>query len=91
MAEGAAAQTIRVKTTLPAQPLPSNAKRPHINTERLIIRPFAQDDCKWVLETRPPIRCLFGREGFSCPSVGSQEEKINDLELSDHCRSVHRT
>ncbi|KAK7750117.1 hypothetical protein SLS62_007985 [Diatrype stigma] len=45
MAEGAAAQKpIRAKTTLPAQPLPSNAERPHINTERLILRPFAQDD-----------------------------------------------
>ncbi|RYP54771.1 hypothetical protein DL768_000499 [Monosporascus sp. mg162] len=35
---------VRVKTTLPARPLPPNAERPHIRTERLVIRPFTPDD-----------------------------------------------
>ncbi|RYO87288.1 hypothetical protein DL764_008876 [Monosporascus ibericus] len=35
---------VRVKTTLPARPLPPNAERPHIRTERLVIRSFTPDD-----------------------------------------------
>ncbi|RYP12835.1 hypothetical protein DL767_011060 [Monosporascus sp. MG133] len=37
-------ERIRVETTLPARPLPPNAERPHIRTERLVIRPFTPDD-----------------------------------------------
>ncbi|RYP17005.1 hypothetical protein DL765_004766 [Monosporascus sp. GIB2] len=44
MSEIPAEGRIRVKTTLPARPLPPNAERPHIRTERLVIRPFAPDD-----------------------------------------------
>ncbi|KAI0913422.1 hypothetical protein F4823DRAFT_577217 [Ustulina deusta] len=35
---------IKVKTTLPSRPFPTNACRPAIQTARLVIRPLTQDD-----------------------------------------------
>ncbi|KAI1763561.1 acyl-CoA N-acyltransferase [Hypoxylon sp. FL1150] len=37
-------QKVKVKTFLPTRPLPPNSERKPICTERLIIRPFAEDD-----------------------------------------------
>ncbi|KAJ9132004.1 hypothetical protein NKR23_g11479 [Pleurostoma richardsiae] len=46
-----------VKTTLPTVPLPSNADRSTLTTERLIIRPLNQDDLEplYVLATQEPV------------------------------------
>lgn len=38
------ADFVTVKTTLPAEPLPPNATRPVVTTERLLLRPMCQDD-----------------------------------------------
>ncbi|RYC56318.1 hypothetical protein CHU98_g9894 [Xylaria longipes] len=49
---------IKVKTTLPTHPFPSNSARPAIRTERLIIRPLTQDDFEALrsLRTQPESR-----------------------------------
>ncbi|RYP64230.1 hypothetical protein DL771_008854 [Monosporascus sp. 5C6A] len=57
MSETPAEGRIRVRTTLPARPLPPNAERPHIRTERLVIRPFTPDDLAGLhsLRTQPEV------------------------------------
>ncbi|KAI1209277.1 acyl-CoA N-acyltransferase [Annulohypoxylon truncatum] len=46
-----------VKTHLPTQPFPLNAERKPIRTERLIIRPFSEDDLDgmYALRTQPEV------------------------------------
>ncbi|KAI1806976.1 acyl-CoA N-acyltransferase [Daldinia bambusicola] len=48
---------IRVKTHLPTRPFPPNAERNPIHTERLIIRPFTEDDLEgmYALRTQPEV------------------------------------
>ncbi|KAI1272183.1 acetyltransferase domain-containing protein [Xylaria sp. FL0933] len=48
---------IKVQTTLPARPFPSNAERAPIRTERLVIRPLTQDDLHSLhaLRTQPAV------------------------------------
>ncbi|KAI2469806.1 acyl-CoA N-acyltransferase [Annulohypoxylon bovei var. microspora] len=48
---------IAVKTHLPVLPLPLNAERKAIRTERLIIRPFSEDDLDgmYALRTQPEV------------------------------------
>lgn len=48
---------VKVKTTLPSRPFPTNAERPPIRTERLVIRPLMQDDLPNVraLRTQPEV------------------------------------
>lgn len=51
---------VLVKTTLPRRPLPPNADRPVITTERLLIRAFQADDLDalYELRTQPAVmRC----------------------------------
>ncbi|KAI1383882.1 acyl-CoA N-acyltransferase [Hypoxylon trugodes] len=50
-------QGAKVKTTLPTRPFPPNAEREHIRTERLIIRPFTEDDLDGIysLRTQPEV------------------------------------
>lgn len=53
----------RVRTTLPAQPLPSNALRAPIRTARLVVRPFAQDDLESIhaLRSQPEVMIFTGQ------------------------------
>ncbi|KAI1413149.1 acyl-CoA N-acyltransferase [Hypoxylon sp. FL1857] len=48
---------VNVKTTLPITPFPPNAERKPIGTERLIIRPFSEDDLDALhsLRTQPEV------------------------------------
>ncbi|KAL1878613.1 hypothetical protein VTK73DRAFT_7694 [Phialemonium thermophilum] len=48
---------VKVRTTLPARPLPSNAERSVVTTERLILKPFSQDDFDEVrvMRTQPEV------------------------------------
>ncbi|KAI0853407.1 acyl-CoA N-acyltransferase [Daldinia vernicosa] len=48
---------IKVKTYLPTQPFPPNAERKHIRTERLVIRPFTEEDLDgiYTLRTQPEV------------------------------------
>lgn len=48
---------VRVKTTLPSPPFPTNAERPPIRTERLLIRPLTQCDLPntRALRTQPEV------------------------------------
>ncbi|KAI8948381.1 acyl-CoA N-acyltransferase [Xylaria longipes] len=54
---------IKVKTTLPTHPFPSNSARPAIRTERLIIRPLTQDDFEALrsLRTQPEVMACTAR------------------------------
>ncbi|KAI1405370.1 acyl-CoA N-acyltransferase [Hypoxylon fuscum] len=51
-------QKVKVKTTLPTTPLPSNAERKEILTERLILRPFAEDDLEEIYAMRTQPECM---------------------------------
>ncbi|KAI1375316.1 acyl-CoA N-acyltransferase [Hypoxylon crocopeplum] len=48
---------VKVKTTLPTSPLLPNSERKPIRTERLILRPFAEDDLDdiWTMRTQPEV------------------------------------
>jgi hypothetical protein len=48
---------VKVKTTLPIQPFPDNETRPSLTTERLLLRPFRQDDLAefHALRTQPEV------------------------------------
>ncbi|KAI1657674.1 acyl-CoA N-acyltransferase [Daldinia decipiens] len=48
---------IKVKTYLPTQPFPPNAERKPIRTERLVIRPFTEEDLDaiYAIRTQPEV------------------------------------
>ncbi|KAI2605541.1 acyl-CoA N-acyltransferase [Hypoxylon sp. NC1633] len=49
--------TIKVKTHLPTRPWPSNTEKKPIRTERLIMRPYAEEDLEdiYILRTQPEV------------------------------------
>ncbi|KAI1251676.1 hypothetical protein MGN70_006244 [Eutypa lata] len=85
----AAQKTVRVKTTLPSRPLPSNAERLHIRTERLIIRPFVQSDLEsyHALRGQPEVM-LFSFKGRPDKDLAETQEAL-DRFLPPRDRDAH--
>ncbi|KAK8122478.1 acyl-CoA N-acyltransferase [Apiospora sp. TS-2023a] len=69
---------IKVKTTLPRQPLPPSADRQPIQTERLLIRPLTQDDLHALheLRTQPEVM-IFTMKGCIDDNVAEAQTQLD--------------
>ncbi|KAI1361124.1 acyl-CoA N-acyltransferase [Xylaria arbuscula] len=65
---------IKVRTTLPRHPFPSNATRTPIKTERLIIKPLTQDDLAALhaLRTQPEV--------MACTALGKIDADLSETQ-----------
>ncbi|KAI0425393.1 acetyltransferase domain-containing protein [Xylaria sp. FL1042] len=65
---------IKVQTTLPTRPFPSNAERAPIRTERLIIRPLTRDDLASLhaLRTQPAV--------MACTALGRVDADLAETQ-----------